>query len=81
MTDRQLGHYELILRAGPICSEVVLDVEYLDMHGECIGTYGETLIAFATTWKDVASCIRTGLQRLDLDHDPVHHVSPMVDLS
>jgi hypothetical protein len=81
MSDRQLGHYELILRAGPIFPEVVLDVEYLDEHGQCIGTYGETLIAFATTWKDVAGSIRTGLQRLGLDQDPVHHISPMVDLS
>ncbi len=81
MPDRYLGHYELIIRAGPKFPEVVLDVEYVDEHGNEIGRYGETLIAFATTWKDVAIAIRTGLKRLDLDHDVVANVSPMVDLS
>jgi hypothetical protein len=79
--DRALGHYEMILRAGPKFLEVVVDVEYFDTHGQTIGEYGEAMIGFACTWKDVAEAIRVGLKRLGLDQDPVHHVSPMVDLS
>lgn len=54
---------------------------YIDTNEKLIGSYGESLIGFATTWKDVAEAVRKGLGDLGLDHDPVHHVSPMVDLT
>jgi hypothetical protein len=81
MSDRALGHYEAIVRAGPKFPEVVLEVEYFDTNGQEIGSYGEAMIGFACTWKDVATAIRVGLRKHGLDVDPVHHVSPMVDLS
>ncbi len=81
MAERHLGHYELELRAGPKFPDVVIDVIYCDEYGEVVGTYGESFIAFATTWKDIAEAIRTGAKKLALDHDPVRNISPMVDLS
>jgi hypothetical protein len=79
--ERELSHYYLQVKAGPGYPEVTADVVYYDPHGEEIGRFGATMIAFATTWKDVAQVIRTGERQLGLDRDPVHHVSPMVDLS
>ncbi len=79
--DRKFGHYEIVLTAGPKFPNVTMDVEYFDDHSQVLGNYGCSMIAFATTWKDVAEEIRTGLKMLGLDQDPVSNVSPMVDLS
>jgi hypothetical protein len=81
MTERQFSHYHVAIEAGPGHVQVDVLVEYFDLHDELVGCYGEHLIAFATTWKDVAEVIRKGLKLLGLDVDPVHNVSPMVDLS
>ncbi len=81
MTERQLGHYTMFLQAGPLGSNVTLDIVYYDTDGVEVGPYGETLVAFACTWKDVAETIRRGARGLRIDHDPVSNVSPMVDLS
>jgi hypothetical protein len=81
MSERRLGHYQLVVRAGPAHTDVQADVEYFDQDREYVGHYGETMIAFATTWKDVAWLIRHGEQLLRLDRDPVPNPSPMVDLS
>ncbi len=78
---RELGHYVLEVKAGPGREDVGTWVEYYDLDGVEIGRYGEVMIAFATTWKDVAEVIRKGEQLLGLDRDPVRNVSPMVDLS
>jgi hypothetical protein len=56
-------------------------VNYYDLDMDLLGTYGESMIAFATTWRDVAHVVRNGLEKLGYDQDPVHAVSPMVDLS
>ncbi len=78
---RTFGHYEAIVRAGPQFPDVTIEIEYFDTHGEVIGTYGCSTIAFATTWKDVATIIRTGMRMHQIDTDPMTNVSPMVDLS
>lgn len=78
---RELMYYEMVVRAGPGLPDASVDVTYFDTDGEVVGRYGQTTIAFATTWKDVAEVIRTGMKQLHLDRDPVHHVSPMVDLT
>jgi hypothetical protein len=79
--SRAFGHYEAVVRAGPKFPEVVLEVEYFDNLGQEVGSYGEAMIGFACTWKDVAEAIRVGLRKLELDADPVRNISPMVDLS
>ncbi len=78
---RELGHYALEVKAGPGRTEVSAVVQYFDCDGEHIGAYGEAMIAFATTWKDIAEVVRKGQRLLGLDRDPVSNVSPMVDLS
>jgi hypothetical protein len=79
--SREMSHYHLEVLAGPGLAEVTADVKYYDGHGEEIGQFGATMIAFATTWKDVAQVVREGEKVLGLDRDPVSNVSPMVDLS
>jgi hypothetical protein len=81
MTERQFSHYTATVTGGPGRVAVDVDVEYYDLHDEPIGSYGASLIAFATTWKDVAVAVRHGLHDLGLDADPVSNVSPMVDLT
>jgi hypothetical protein len=81
MSERVFSHYTTTITGGPGRVAVDVDVEYYDIHDDPIGTYGAGCIAFATTWKDVAQIIRDGLRNLGLDVDPVHNVSPMVDLS
>jgi hypothetical protein len=81
MPERVFSWYTLTVRAGPGHVEVTADVVYYDTNNEPVGTYGESLIGFCTTWKDVAQVVRTGLAGQGLDTDPVVNVSPMVDLS
>jgi hypothetical protein len=81
MSDRIFSHYHANVSAGPGMVAIDVMVNYYDTNGEFMGNYGEHLIAFATTWKDVATVVRTGLRLLGLDEDPVRNVSPMVDLS
>jgi hypothetical protein len=81
MSGRELSHYTATVTAGPGHPEVILDVAYYDRVGDVIGQHGVTMIAFCATWKDIATVIREGLQKLQLDNDPVSNVSPMVDLS
>jgi len=79
--EREFGYYTATVTAGPMRADVQVDVVYYDDDEEEVGRYGEGLVAFATTWKDVALTVRTGLQKMRLDRDPVHNVSPMVDLT
>lgn len=81
VSERQFGSYTLRVQAGPVMTGVDIDVKYYDVNGEEVGTYGESTIAFCTTWKDVAHVVRKGLDKLGMDDDPVSNVSPMVDLS
>jgi hypothetical protein len=81
MAERAFSHYELSLTAGPGRTCVDVDVIYIDIYDDQIGSYGESLIGFATTWKDIAGAIRTGMKKLGLDLDPVKNISPMVDLT
>jgi hypothetical protein len=81
MSDRQFSHHATTVLGGPGRVTVTVDITYYDTNGDVLGVYGEDLIGFATTWKDVAEAVRKGLGLLGLDHDPVHHVSPMVDLT
>lgn len=81
MAERRFSTYQTIITAGPGMAEVLVDTEYFDHHGEKIGQYGESMVAFCATWKDVAVSIRHGLALHQCDTDPVKHVSPMVDLS
>lgn len=81
MDDASFSYYEVLVRGGPGHAEVSADVTYYTAHGETIGWYGETLVAFAATWKDVAEVVRKGMRTYDLDNDPCHEISPMVDLT
>ncbi len=81
MPERVFDHYDLCVTAGPRMTTVDTFVSYFDDHGEVIGTYGESLIGFATTWRDVALVVRNGLRNLGYDQDPVRAISPMVDLT
>ncbi len=81
MSEREFSYHRTVVTGGPGLAAVDVGVTYYDVDGEPIGEYGESLIGFATTWKDVAEAIRKGLGQLGLDKDPVHHVSPMVDLT
>jgi hypothetical protein len=81
MPERVFSRYSATVRGGPGQSEVTVDVIYYDDNEDGMGSYGETMIAFCTTWKDVAQVIRTGLKKLGYDGDPVSNVSPMVDLT
>jgi len=78
---REFCYYTMELRAGPASVDVVCDITYYDDHDQVIGSYGESMIAFATTWRDIALLIRTGLKAQGEDHHPVMNVSPMVDLT
>jgi hypothetical protein len=71
----------MTVEAGPGRSEVSVDIVYYDVNEDVLGEWGETTIAFCTTWKDVAEVLRRGLQKMGQDRDPVHTVSPMVDLT
>lgn len=79
--DRQFSHYAVEIIAGPAHDTVLVDCTYYDWHGEVLGKYGETMISFACTWRDVATVLRSGLAKIGYDADPVKHVSPMVDLT
>ncbi len=81
MPEREFSRYTLTVKAGPGHCDVTVDVLYYDRSEELIGSYGETMIGFCTTWKDIAGVVRKGLTGLGYDTDPVHTVSPMVDLS
>jgi hypothetical protein len=76
-----MTHYTATVVSGPTQPYTMLDVVYFDEFGEEIGRYGESMISFACTWRDIAAAIRTGLIRHGLDRDPVKATSPMVDLS
>jgi hypothetical protein len=75
------SYHETRVEAGPGRVTVEVVVSYFDTNDEPLGAYGESLIGFASTWKDVAEVVRKGLKLLGYDTDPVYHVSPMVDLS
>ena len=81
MTDRRFNHYTAQVTAGPGRVDVNVFVVYFDDAEEVIGSYCEGMIAFATTWKDVAQVVDKGMAYLGLDVDPRAAVSPMVDLS
>jgi hypothetical protein len=81
MPERQFSHYRATVVAGPAHPEVIVDVVYTDVHGEVIGIYGQTMVGFACTWRDVAEVVRDGLRSNRLDLDPCKSVSPMVDLT
>jgi hypothetical protein len=81
MSEMEFSHYSVEVTGGPGHVSVDVLVHYFDLNDDLIGMYGEVLIAFATTWKDVALVIRHGLLDLGMDADPVRNVSPMVDLS
>ena len=69
------------VKAGPGEDHISVDIDYYDVHGELIGRYGESLIGFAGTWRDVAIAIRHGLTSLGLDTQAHLAISPMVDLT
>jgi len=79
--ERKFSHHITQVAGGPGRTDVTTYTCYIDTNDELIGSYGESLIGFCTTWKDVAEAVRKGLDSLGLDHDPVRCVSPMVDLT
>jgi len=81
MGQKRFSHYKLAVTAGPGFPECFADIRYYAVDGSLLGQHGVTLIGFCSTWKDMAEEVRNGLKLLNLDDDPVHVVSPMVDLS
>ena len=81
MDERELTRYTLTLRAGPGLPDASVDIIYYDANDRCIGTYSETMSAFATTWKDVATVIQQGLHHHKCDVSHCATPSPMVDLT
>jgi hypothetical protein len=81
MSETPFSHYKATIEGGPGHVAIDVLVEYYNVEDEFVGQYGEHLIAFATTWRDVATVVRTGLHLFELDVDPLTNISPMVDLS